>query len=77
MSIHQKKTWPHFIWDSDLHLLKISTIRHKQGRILGSLHTVGFDLKLETQLEILAQDIILSTLRSFSKRLGSECGYVF
>ena len=84
MYIHQKKTWPHFIRDSDLHLLKISTIRHKQGQILGSLRTVGFDLKLETQLEILAQDIITSNAiegnvidptevrSSIAKRLGIQ-----
>jgi Fic family protein len=58
MYIWQRPEWPDFRWD-DARLLKpLAAARLKQGRLLGSMAWLGFDLKLEAQLEALTEDVI-------------------
>jgi Fic family protein len=61
MYIWQRPEWPDFRWD-DARLLKpLAAARLKQGRLLGSMAWLGFDLKLEAQLEALTEDVIKSS----------------
>ena len=60
MYIHQKKEWPNFTWSLEYVLPLLSNIRYLQGKLLGQMQQVGFDLQLEAELEILALDILQS-----------------
>lgn len=86
MYIHQLSTWPELNWDSKPLLPLLSEIRYKQGRLLGHMQSLGFDLQKEAQLEILSQDIIASNAiegeflssedvrSSLANRLGIQTG---
>jgi Fic family protein len=59
--IHSLKHWPVFKWEDDKIILPLSTVRHKQGRLLGKLEGLGFRLREEATLETLTQDVIKSS----------------
>jgi Fic family protein len=59
--IHSLKHWPAFKWEDDKIILPLSTVRHKQGRLLGKLEGLGFRLREEATLETLTQDVIKSS----------------
>jgi Fic family protein len=48
-------------WDDGRLLEPLAAARLKQGRLLGSMARLGFDLKLEAQLEALTEDVIKSS----------------
>lgn len=56
--IYQQENWPKFIWNikelSDL----LATVRNKQGRLIGKMEALGFDLQNEAYLETLTSDIL-------------------
>ncbi len=58
--IHQKKDWPNFTWDSDALLELLGKVRNLQGRIVGSMAVLGFDLRNEASLKTLTLDILKS-----------------
>lgn len=60
MYIHQRNEWPNFTWSLEDILPLISNVRYLQGKLLGQMQQVGFDLQLEAELEILALDILQS-----------------
>ena len=60
MYIWQRPKWPKFRWDDARLLEPLAAARLKQGRLLGSMARLGFDLKLEAQLEALTEDVIKS-----------------
>lgn len=82
--IHLLKDWPAFKWEDDKIILPLSTVRHKQGRLLGKLEGLGFRLREEATLETLTQDVIKSSeiegeklpadqvRSSIARRLGIE-----
>lgn len=82
--IHSLKDWPTFNWEDDRVLLPLSTVRHKQGRLLGKLEGLSFRLREEATLETLTQDVIKSSeiegeklpadqvRSSIARRLGIE-----
>ncbi len=45
--IHQLPEWPHFQWDSEALSAPLAEIRHRQGRLLGRMESLGFGLKQE------------------------------
>jgi len=59
--IHLLKKWPVFIWEDDKIMLPLSTVRHRQGRLLGKLEGLGFRLREEATLETLTSDVIKSS----------------
>jgi Fic family protein len=82
--IHLFKDWPSFKWEDGKIILPLSTVRHKQGRLLGKLEGIGFRLREEATLETLTQDVIKSSeiegeklpadqvRSSIARRLGIE-----
>jgi Fic family protein len=58
MYIHQREDWTNFIWDNDKLSLKLSNIRHLQGRLLGRMESLGFDLIESATLESLILDVV-------------------
>ena len=61
MYIWERPEWPSLTWDEGRLLEPLSAARLKQGRLLGSMARLGFDLKLEAQLEALTEDVIKSS----------------
>lgn len=59
--IHEKDNWPYFNWDNNKVLLKLGETRNKQGRLLGKMETLGFDLQNEAVLNTLTLDVIKSS----------------
>lgn len=84
--IHQKPTWPKLTWNSSRVLPLLAEVRHLQGRLLGSMESLGFDLRNEANLAALTADVIKSSAiegeklntdqvrSSIARRLGLEFG---
>ena len=58
MYFHQKKDWPKFKWDNNLLLPLVSKVRDLQGRLIGRMEGIGFNLKEEAVLKTLTEDIV-------------------
>jgi len=84
--IHQLAGWPNFRWvDADVTLL-LTAVRYEQGRLLGKMERLGFDLQAEANLQTLTLEIMKSSeiegelldmeqvRSSVARRLGIELG---
>lgn len=60
MWIHEHQNWPHFTWDTEALASKLAHIRHRQGRLLGRMEGLGFELKREASLSTLTHDAVKS-----------------
>ena len=60
MWIHEHQNWPHFTWDEKVLAPKLADIRHRQGRLLGRMESLGFQLRREASLKILTDDVVKS-----------------
>ena len=87
--IYQNKDWPHFTWDSNNFLSELSEARNLQGRLIGRMESLGFDLQNEAILDTITLDVIKSTeiegeilnpdqvRSSVAQRLGMDtAGYI-
>ncbi len=84
MYLYNNPDWPNFKWNSEKLLLLLSFVRIKQGKLIGIMGALGFELRDEANLEILTQEIIKSTeiegeildkeqvRSSIARRLGLE-----
>lgn len=82
--IHQLPHWPRFTWNQDTITPLLAATRSRQGRLLGRLEALGFQLKAEANLQILTQDVLKSSeiegeildaeqvRSSIARRLGME-----
>lgn len=61
MYIWQNKEWPKFSWDELLIANKLTHVRHEQGRLLGMMSCLGFDVKNTTILDSMTEDIMMSS----------------
>ena len=59
--IHQHPQWPHFTWNDEAILPVLSNVRHKQGRLQGTMEVLGFALRDEATLQTLTLDVLKST----------------
>jgi len=59
--IHEHPDWPSFSWDSGTLATPLASVRHKQGRLLGKMLALGFDLRAEASLDVLISDVIKSS----------------
>lgn len=59
--IYHQKGWPDFYWDNSEILNKLAVVRNLQGKIVGKMEALGFDLRNEASLETLTMDVIKST----------------
>ena len=84
--IYQQRTWPKFKWD-DGHLAPLlAQVRHRQGRLVGQMEGLGFQLRREALLQTLTQDVLKSSeiegeildsqqvRSSIARRLGIDIG---
>ena len=84
--IHEKSAWPHFRWDNAKLLPLLADVRHRQGRLLGRMQSLGFQLRTEASLTTLTSDVIKSSAiegelldaqqvrSSIARRLGIDFG---
>jgi Fic family protein len=82
--IHQLPDWPRFHWNHDALGALLANIRHRQGRLLGRMESIGFSLRKEAELETLTLDVLKSSeiegeklpvdqvRSSIARRLGME-----
>jgi Fic family protein len=61
MYIHQLKDWPNFTWNNDILLSTLSRVRNLQGKVIGKMENLGFDLRNEAILETMTLDVLKST----------------
>lgn len=59
--IYQHKEWPHFTWVEDRFTPLLIEVRHKQGKLLGQMETMGFRLQTEANLQTLTLDVLKSS----------------
>ena len=59
--IHQTPDWPAFFWDSAALSQKLADVRHRQGRLLGRMESLGFKLRTEANLKTLTVNIVKSS----------------
>ena len=58
MYIHLRKDWPKFRWDYEQITTLLSEVNNLQGRLLGQMENLGFDLQNEAVLETVTLDIL-------------------
>lgn len=82
--IYQQDNWPNFTWRNEEIINLLSEARHLQGRLIGKMESLGFDLRNEALLDTLTLDVLKSSeiegeilspdqvRSSIAKRLGLE-----
>jgi Fic family protein len=61
MWIHEHQDWPDFTWNAGALASKLADIRHSQGRLLGRMERLGFELKREANLSTLTNEVVKSS----------------
>ena len=61
MWMHKHQDWPSFTWDAESLASKLADVRHRQGRLLGRMESLGFGLKQEASLNALTNDVVKSS----------------
>ncbi|MFA5496787.1 MAG: Fic family protein [Bacteroidales bacterium] len=82
--IYQNDHWPNFTWKNDELVYLLSEARNLQGRLIGKMESIGFELRNEAQLDTLTLDVLKSSeiegeylnreevRSSIARRLGME-----
>lgn len=61
MWIHEHPDWPNVTWNTKRLTSKLADVRHRQGRLLGYMEGLGFELRQEASLNTLTNDIVKSS----------------
>jgi Fic family protein len=84
--IYEQEDWPYFVWNSSVLTSELASVRYQQGRLLGYMESLGFDLRLEANLRTLTSDVVQSSAiegkildseevrSSIARRLGLDIG---
>jgi Fic family protein len=59
--IHENDNWTEFFWDEKTVSQKLAETRNLQGRLMGKMESLGFDLQNEAILNILTLEIVKSS----------------
>ena len=59
--IHELPDWPTFTWDTQALAQRLSAVRHKQGKHLGKMEALGFELRTEASVTALTHEIVKSS----------------
>ena len=86
MYIHELKDWPRFHWSAERIAEPLASARHRQGRLIGRMEGLGFNLQQEAVLQTLTADVLKSSeiegekldagqvRSSIARRLGMDIG---
>ncbi len=58
--IWQQVGWPAYTWDSDRLIGTLSDVRNLEGRIIGLMSGLGFDMCNSTTLNVMTEDVLRS-----------------
>lgn len=84
--IHELDEWPQFHWDNSAVAPLLAAVSRRQGRLVGRMEALGFDLRNEAVLETLTEDVHKSSeiegevldkdqvRSSIARRLGMDVG---
>lgn len=84
--IHELDEWPQFRWDDSEIAPLLADVSRRQGRLVGRMEALGFDLRNEAVLETLTEDVHKSSeiegdildkdqvRSSIARRLGLDIG---
>ena len=61
MWIYEHQNWPSFSWNADALASILADIRHRQGRLLGKMEGLGFDLQQEAHIKTVTHDVVKSS----------------
>lgn len=61
MYVYNNQNWPIFEWNSEKLLPLLAYVRNRQGKLIGKMGALGFELQNEANLEILTIEILKST----------------
>lgn len=56
--IYDRPDWPHFRWDVAALAVRLAEVRHHQGRVLGRMEALGFELETEAVFQTVVQDAL-------------------
>lgn len=59
--IHNRSDWPNFTWDNDSLMTLLGSVRNAQGKLIGKMESIGFELRNQASLETITLDIIKSS----------------
>ena len=59
--IHERAGWPAFRWDWEALTGVLASVRHRQGRHLGRMEGLGFDLRTEAGLTTLTREVVTTS----------------
>ena len=59
--IYQTKEWPRFTWDQEKLLNLLTQVSFKQGKLLGMMQSLGYQLQSEATLQALTLDVLKSS----------------
>jgi Fic family protein len=59
--IHELPKWPNLSWDTQSLAKALAAVRHKQGKHLGRMEALGFDLRTEASLTALTTEVVKSS----------------
>jgi Fic family protein len=59
--IHQLPDWPQFTWDTEILARLLAEVRYRQGKLLGRMEALGFELQNEATLQTLTFDVVKSS----------------
>ena len=84
--IHELPDWPRFRWSGNSLANTLAGLRHRQGRFIGRMEALGFQLRAEAVLQTLTEDVLKSSeiegeildrgqvRSSIARRLGMDIG---
>ena len=84
--IYDRTGWPDFRWDYKTLASRLAAVRHRQGRLIGRMEGLGFQLRAEAVLQSLTEEILKSheiesemlnreqVRSSIARRLGMDIG---
>jgi Fic family protein len=84
--IHEQAGWPGFQWGHSRIAARLVDVRHRQGRLIGRMEGLGFQLRAEAVLNTLTEDVLKSSeiegekldphqvRSSIARRLGIDIG---
>ena len=86
MYLWQKSGWPSLTWDERSLTKQLAMVSREQGRLLGKMEALGFELRSEAHLRTLTEDVVKSSeiegeklernqvRSSIARRLGMDVG---
>jgi Fic family protein len=86
MYIYEFQDWPRFEWNRESLGEPLADVRHRQGRLIGHMEALGFNLRQEAILQTLTADVLKSSeiegekldpeqvRSSIARRLGMDIG---